>query len=107
MVASKKNKVRDTSKFKGLIDEYIETYAKPKKMSWHEDLRILNKDVLPKWKYLPTFNITKQDVTKLLNRIGKSGGVPNKIFKVLQSMFAFAVSPVSYTHLTLPTILLV
>ena len=92
MVASNKNRGRDTSTFKGLIDEYIETYAKPKKMSWHEDLRMLNKDVLPKWKYLPTFNITKQDVTKLLHRIGKSGGVPNKIFKVLQSMFAFAVS---------------
>lgn len=92
MVASNKNRGRDTSTVKGLIDEYIETYAKPKKMSWHEDLRMLNKDVLPKWKYLPTFNISKQDVTKLLNRIGKSGGVPNKIFKVLQSMFDFAVS---------------
>jgi integrase len=92
VVASNKNLGRDTSTVKGLIDEYIETYAKPKKMSWHEDLRMLNKDVLPKWKYLPTFNITKKDVTKLLNRIGKSGGVPNKIFKVLQSMFAFAVS---------------
>ena len=92
MVASNKNRGRDTSTVKGLIDEYIETYAKPKKMSWHEDLRMLNKDVLPKWKYLSTFNITKQDVTKLLNRIGKSGGSPNKVSKVLQSMFAFAVS---------------
>ena len=92
MVASNKNQGRDTSTVKGLIDEYIEIYAKPKKMSWHEDLRILNKDVLPKWKYLPTSNISKQDVTKLLDRIGKSGGVPNKIFKVLRSMFAFAVS---------------
>lgn len=92
MVASNKNQGRDTSTVKGLIDEYIETYAKPKKMSWHEDLRMLNKDVLPKWKYLPTSNISKQDVTKLLDRIGKSGGVPNKIFKVLRSMFAFAVS---------------
>jgi integrase len=92
VVASKKNQGRDTSTFKGLIDEYIEIYAKPKKMSWHEDLRILNKDVLPKWKYLPTPDITKQDVTKLLDRIGKSGGVPNKIFKVLQSIFVFAVS---------------
>ena len=92
MGSSNKIQGRDTSTVKGLIDEYIETYAKPKKMSWHEDLRMLNKDVLPKWKYLPTSNITKQDVTKLLDRIGKSGGVPNKVFKVLRSMFAFAVS---------------
>ena len=92
MGSSNKSQGRDTSAVKGLIDEYIETYAKPKNISWHEDLRMLNKDVLPKWKYLPTSNITKQDVTKLLDRIGKSGGVPNKIFKVLRSMFAFAVS---------------
>ena len=92
MGASTKNQGRDTCTVKGLIDEYIESYAKPKKMSWHEDLRVLNKEVLPKWKYIPTSEITKQDVTKLLDRIGKSGGVPNKILKVLLSMFAFAVS---------------
>jgi integrase len=90
--ASNKNRGRDTSTVKGLIDEYIEVYAKPKKISWHEDLRMLNKDVLPKWKYFSTSDITKQDVTKLLDSIGKLGGVPNKIFKVLQSVFAFAVS---------------
>jgi integrase len=90
--APEKKQGRDTSNVKGLIDEYIETYAKPKKISWHEDLRILNKDVLPKWKYLPTSDITKQDVNKLLDRIGNLGGVPNKVLKVLQSMFAFAVS---------------
>lgn len=92
MGASIKSQGRDISTVKGLIDEYIESYAKPKKLSWHEELRVLNKEVLPKWKYLPTSDITKQDVSKLLDRIGKSGGVPYKIFKVLQSMFAFAVS---------------
>jgi integrase len=90
--ASIKNQGRDTSAVKGLIDEYIESYAKPMKKAWHEDLRILNKDVLPKWKYLPTSDITKQDVIKLLGRVGKSGGVPNKVLKVLQSMFTFAIS---------------
>jgi integrase len=89
---SNKNQGRDTSTLKGLIDEYIEIYAKPKKISWHEDLRMLNKDVLPKWKYFPTSDITTQDVNKLLDSIVKLGGVPNKIFKVLESMFAFAVS---------------
>ncbi|MBC8288530.1 MAG: tyrosine-type recombinase/integrase [Nitrospinae bacterium] len=92
MDASTKGQTRDTSTVKGLIDQYIESYAKPKKMSWHEDLRMLNKNVLPKWKYLPTADITKKDVVKLLDRIGASGGVANKTLKVLQSMFAFAVS---------------
>jgi len=81
-------KKRDTSTIKGLIDEYIESYAKPKKMSWHEDLRVLNKDVLPKWKYLPTADITEKDVAKLLGRVSAA----NKTLKVLQSMFTFALS---------------
>ena len=92
MDISTKKQARDTSTIKGLIDEYIESYAKPKKISWHEDLRVLNKDVLSKWKYLPTADITKKDVTKLLFRVGASGGVANKTLKVLQSMFSFAVS---------------
>lgn len=87
-----KNMGRDTSTIKGLIDEYIESYAKPKKLSWHEDLRTLNKDVLPKWKYLPTADITEKDVVKLLDRVDASGGAAKKTLKVLQSMFAFAVS---------------
>jgi integrase len=92
--AAMKTGGRDVSTIKGLIDEYIEAYAKPKKMSWHTDLRMLNKEVLPKWKYLPTANVTERDVTKLLHRLVAqgSGASVNKILKVLQSLFAFAVS---------------
>jgi integrase len=83
------NRERDTRSIKGLIDEYIESYAKPKKMSWHDALRTLNKDVLPMWKYLPTADITKKDVDKLLDRVGQPSA--KKTLEVLQSMFAFAV----------------
>ena len=83
------NREKDTRSIKGLIDEYIESYAKPKKMSWHDALRTLNKDVLPKWKYLPTADITKKDIDKLLDRVGQPSA--KKTLEVLQSMFAFAV----------------
>jgi integrase len=85
---------RDVSTLKGLIDEYIELYAKPKKSSWHEDLRVLNKDVLPKWKYLKTSEITKGDVDKLLDKIVvySSGAAADKTLGILQRMFAFAVT---------------
>jgi len=33
-----KKQARDISLIKGLIDQYIESYLKPKKVSWHEDL---------------------------------------------------------------------
>ena len=83
------NREKDTRSIKGLIDEYIESYAKPKKMSWHDALRTLNKDVLPQWKYLPTADITKKDIDKLLDRVGQPSA--KKTLEVLQSMFAFAV----------------
>ena len=86
-----KKKGRDISSIKGLIDEYIESYLKPKNISWHEDLRILNKYVFPEWKYFRTTDITKKDVNKLLSRVGNSGGMAKKIFEVLQSMFTFAM----------------
>ncbi|MBT4260743.1 MAG: site-specific integrase [Nitrospina sp.] len=88
---STKKQVRDISSIKGLIDEYIESYLKPKKMSWHEDLRILNKYVLSEWKYLRTSDITKNDVIKLLNRVGNSSELAKKTLEILQSMFAFAI----------------
>jgi integrase len=91
---SKIKRGRDVSTIKGLIDEYIESYAKPQKTSWHSDLRMLNKDVLPKWKYLATAHVTPRDVTKLMHRLiaQGSGTSVNKILNLLQSVFAFAVS---------------
>lgn len=85
---------RDVNTLKGLIDEYIELYAKPKNNSWHEDLRVLNKDVLPKWKYLKTSEITKGDVDKLLDKIVvySSGAAADKTLGILRRMFAFAVT---------------
>ena len=91
MGKSTKKKARDISSIKGLIDEYIESYLKPKKVSWHEDLRILNKYVLSEWKHFRTTDITKNDVSKLLIRVGNSGGLAKKILEILQSMFTFAV----------------
>ncbi len=85
---------RDASTINGLIDEYIEFYAKPKKRSWHEDFRIFNKDVLPKWKNLKAVDINKRDVVKLLDQIDArgSGVMANRTLRLLRTMFTFAVS---------------
>ncbi len=93
-LVEKKKGERDASAVKGLIDEYIELYAKPKKRSWHGDLRMLNKDVLPRWKNLKASDITKRDVVKLLDRIVArgSGVMANRVLRLLRTMFTFAVS---------------
>jgi integrase len=85
---------RDISTLKGLIDEYIEYYAKPQKSSWHEDLRVLNKDVLPKLKYLTVAEVTKGDVAKVLRQIMtlRSDAAARRTLKILQAMFSFAVT---------------
>ena len=93
-LVEKRKGERDASTVKGLIDEYIEFYAKPKKRSWHGDLRMLNKDVLPRWKNLKASDITRRDVVKLLDRIVArgSGVIANRVLSLLRTMFTFAVS---------------
>ncbi len=44
-----------------LVYEYLERYAKPKKRSWREDDRILQKDILPQWKHRKAKAIERDD----------------------------------------------
>jgi Arm domain-containing DNA-binding protein len=52
-----------------LAGEYVEKWAKPRKRSWEEDARILDKEVLPVWKSRKAREITRRDVIVLLDRI--------------------------------------
>jgi hypothetical protein len=47
----------------------ISRVRQTEKYFWHEELRVLNKNVFPIWKYLRASEITKRDVDKLLDRI--------------------------------------
>ncbi len=76
-----------------LITEYIEKHAKPKKRSWSEDERILNKDALVVWGKRKAVDITKRDVVLLLESIIERGspGSANNNFKIIRKMFNYAV----------------
>jgi integrase len=78
----------------GLVDEYIEKWAKARKRSWKEDERILSKDVLPAWGHRKTREITRRDVIRLLdNIIDRGAGIMAKrTLAVVRKMFNFAVS---------------
>ena len=56
-----------------LADEYLEKWAKPRKRSWREDERILQKDVLPEWGRRKAKDITRRDVIRLLDGIVDRG----------------------------------
>jgi len=77
-----------------LAAEYLERWAKPRKRSWKEDERILNKDVLPLWRWSKAKEITRSDVIALLDRIVDRGAPigANRTLAVVRRMFNFALS---------------
>jgi integrase len=84
---------RDSSTIEGLIEEYIEKWAKPRKRSWKEDKRLLDIDVKPLWGKRKAKDITKRDVVLLLENIVKRGApiAANRAFACIRRMFNFAV----------------
>ncbi|MBM4275597.1 MAG: DUF4102 domain-containing protein [Deltaproteobacteria bacterium] len=77
-----------------LADEYLEKWAKPRKRSWQEDKRILEKDILPIWGPRKAKDITRRDVIRLLDGIVDRGAgiMANRTLATIRKMFNFAVS---------------
>jgi len=89
----KKINIRDASTINGLIEEYLEKWAKPNKRSWEEDERSLNKDICPLWGKRKVNEITRRDVVLLLDGI-KERGSPiqaNRVLSCISKMFNFAI----------------
>ena len=78
----------------GLVDEYLQKWAKPRKKTWREDERILRKDIIPVWGRKKAKDIKKRDVVLLLDGIVDRGSpiIANKTFAIIRKMFAFAVT---------------
>ena len=84
---------RDSSTVEGLIDEYIEHWAKPRKRSWEADLRTLNVDIKPFWGKLKASDITRRDVILRLDTIKERGASiqANRVLACVRRMFNFAI----------------
>ena len=76
-----------------LADEYLHRWARPRKSTWREDRRILEKDVLPFWENRKAADITRRDVIVLLDRIVDRGApvAANRTLAVIRKMFNFGV----------------
>jgi integrase len=85
---------RDAPTMAALADEYLEKWAKPRKRSWREDARILQKDVLPAWGHRKAKDITRRNVIGLLDDIVDRGAgiMANRTLATIRKMFNFAVS---------------
>lgn len=75
-----------------LAKEYMLRHARQKK-SGQEDQRMLNHDVLPYWGTLRAVNITRRDVTVLLDRIVERGSpiTANRVLAMVRKMFNFGI----------------
>jgi integrase len=75
-----------------LATEFIEKRSKNKK-AWQEEQRILEKDVVPKWRNRKAEDIKRRDVIVLLDKIVERGApiMANRTLGVLNRMFNFGI----------------
>jgi integrase len=83
-----------------LVEEYVEKHAQKFKRSWKEDERLLNKEIVAIWGKRKAADITKRDMTLLLENIVDRGtpAMSNQVLKVVRKMFNFAVERDILTH---------
>jgi integrase len=76
-----------------LVAEYLEKWAKPRKRSWKEDERILQKDVISSWGKRKVKDITRRDIIVLLDKVVDRGSPisANRTLAVVRRMFNFAL----------------
>lgn len=86
--------------FGHLAELYLEKHAKPSKATWHEDERMIQKDLLPIWGNLKAESIEKADLRRLLSGIaeGRSGGrtkpapvTANRVLALVSGIFNFGI----------------
>lgn len=88
-----KTERRQAPTIEELVKEYLEKWAKPRKKSWEEDKRALEKDVIPAWGKRKAKDITKRDVILLLESLVERGAPvqSNNLLEKVRKMFNFAV----------------
>lgn len=91
--ATEKQVNRGAPTFGEIAVQYIELYAKANKRSWKEDQRILDYDLLPKWKAVKAHEIKRRDIINLLDTIVQRAPIQaNRTLALLRKLFNWAIS---------------
>jgi integrase len=79
--------------FEAFAKAYVERHAKPNKLSWAEDARMIERDLLPAWRRRPAETITRRDVIELLERVVRRGHptAANRRLALVRKMFAWGL----------------
>jgi integrase len=76
-----------------LAREYVERHAKAKKRSWADDQRMLDVDILPKWKTRKVKELSRRDVRELVEAIAERGApiTANRCLALIRKMLNFGI----------------
>ena len=75
-----------------LAEEYIERWSKPRKKTWREDQRILNKDVIPLIGNKKAHEVKRNEVVRVLEIVADRAPIQaNRTLAVIRRMFNHAV----------------
>lgn len=82
--------------FAALAQDYLDQYARPNTGTgtYNETARVLNRDVIPKWRARPIAEITRGDVNKLVDAIAARGAPvqANRTLAHIRKVFNWAVA---------------
>lgn len=84
---------RDASSFGDLAALYLERHARRHKRSWPEDERILNKELLPRWRDLKAVEVRRKDVLSILDAIVDRGApiLANRVLALIRKIFNWGI----------------
>jgi integrase len=84
---------RSAMSFGELAGDYIERHAKPKKRTWGDDKRMLEKYVPKEWHRTNAANIRRRDIRDLLDSlVSRTPILANRVLALLRKVYNFALS---------------
>ncbi|MCB5176770.1 tyrosine-type recombinase/integrase [Microvirga lenta] len=84
---------RDALTVAGLVERFIDRYAKPKLRSWKDYKAVLDRDVVPALGERPAGEVTRAEVADLLDKVAARAPVlANRLQNTLSSVFSWALS---------------
>jgi integrase len=92
--AGAKAAARQPVTFADLAKAYLDDYAKKEKKSWQQDERVINAELLPRWRQSKPADIKRDDVRAILNGIVKRGAPvqANRVLALVRKIFNFGIA---------------
>jgi integrase len=92
--AAKAEREAETDRVERVVDLFVERYAKVKTRDWAETQRLLNREIVGRWKGRRLSQITKAHVSSMLDEIVDRGAPigANRVFAQFRKMCRWAIA---------------